>query len=144
MAKRWTDEERQAWAKFLDGELMFPPGDRSMSAVMERLRGDPDEDDLRPWIGSVSSDVLHRVSMAALGMLRNLPHRRANQLKDFVDAVVHVAVGDVGSFFNPDVAGARFETLQAIPDDELHRAILAARAAYRAAIAAGLNTGQAA
>lgn len=132
MAKRWTEEERRAWAAFVAGRLMLPPGVRSIEAVVDRLRGSEKDKrpDLMPWIGSLTTAQLHIVSMAAMGVLRNLPHRRANQLKDYVDVVVLFAVGDLSAFFNGSTeAKARLETLQSIFDDDVHRAIIATRKA---------------
>lgn len=132
MAKRWTEEERKAWATFFEGRLMFPPGDRSLTAGVDRLRGSEKSKrpDLMPWIGGVSIKTMHAVSMAVMASLRDLPHRRANQLKDYVDVVVLFAVGDLAAFFNgSDEASARLETLQSIYVDDVHRAILAARKA---------------
>lgn len=132
MAKRWTEEERRAWAVFVEGRLMFPPGDRTLTAVVDRLRGSEKgkRPDLMPWIGSLSTQTMHAASMAALATLRHLPHRRANQLKDYVDVVVLFAVGDLSAFFNGSTeAKTRLETLQSIFNDDAHRAILAARKA---------------
>ena len=141
MARRWTEDERRAWAEFFAGRLMLPPGDRSLTAVVDRLRGSAKDKrpDLMPWVGGLTTTQLHAVSMAAMKSLGDLPHRRANQLKDYGDVVVLFAVGDLSAFFNgSDEATARLETLQSIYDDDVHRAIIATRKAI-ARVAANEN-----
>lgn len=153
MAKRWTEKEREAWAGFIMGGGMFPPSDRTMSAVVERLRGREARDgcfaepDLLPWVDGIAKGALHRASIAALDHLRHLPHRQANQLKNYVDVVVRVAIGDLSVFFSepptttktgPDGEKLKpppspLEILNSIPDEDVHRAILATRAAIREA-----------
>lgn len=140
MAARWDERERRAWAVFFEGRLLFPPGVRSLDAAIDRVKGSTarKEDDLMPWVGSVSTATMHAASMAALRALAHLPHRQANQLKDYVDAVVTFAVGDMSAFYNGSAeAEGRLRMLFSIPDADVHRAILATRAALQSSVAEG-------
>jgi len=140
MAMRWTEHERRAWVAFIQGGVLLPPGARTLAAVVERLRGypakgsDPGESYLLPSYTDLSTSTLHLASMAAMNALRDLPHRRANQLKDYVDVVVRFAAGDIGPFV--DGQGSELETLKSIPDHRAHHAVLVTRAAITEAIAA--------
>lgn len=138
MAERWTQLEVLRWVEFLRGDFFLPPGNRSPEAVMERLSWSNEHGavrcaiDNRPRVSDWPSASVHAASMEAIGILKKLPHRRSDQLRDDVDTVVKLACGDIQEFVGSKTS---MNAIHKIREDVLHRAIIATRQALKASLA---------
>lgn len=99
-AQRWTDEERKAWIAFLKGQMMFPPGNRSLAVVVKQLRGWRGKGkrrgpDVLPSFDALNSWTRHHASTMAVAWLSGMPHRRENQIREQAEAICRIASGDI-------------------------------------------------
>lgn len=151
MARIWTNKEREAWANFIYGGVMFPPGNRSPAAVLTRLGASGGRESLLINHAFHSRDALHAGSTAALAVLRTQPFRLGGNLLERADAVVAFCCGDVVALdrmlraettrHEAEIAGRaasfdfgpndNLEAFQAEASDVLHAAVIACRAAIQ-------------
>lgn len=158
---KWTPAEKAAWLDFLQGRSWFPPNHRSIASVVARLRGfegtrRAKSASIAPKLEDLPEHVRHAAGITALAMLRDLPHKRENQLRELSEAICRIACGDVGFVVSvetaesnakpidpaPDLFGLPRTSPQRLaifdlPDDALHAIVISTRIAIRAAYERG-------
>lgn len=157
-AAKWSAEERLAWLAFLQGEILFPPASRSIGSVVSQMRGFRGRrkargPDVMPSFDKLPEDQRHAMSLAAYDVIGRSGFVRDGLVKVQVEQICRIASGDIAFMIEKpeeERAPERAGTLQLfsdeetapirmgisdLPDEKLHAAIIATRAAMRNTIA---------